>query len=92
MRRSTEAFELGDELFGAQFNALDGSGANVGRGQRFTRVPRADLNGPTEWKSHFPPAVTGPNAQGCFECHEQPFEDGSGTAAQNVHRDPFRTG
>ncbi len=49
MRRSTEAFELGDELFGTQFNALDGSGANVGRGQRFTRVPRADLKGPTEW-------------------------------------------
>jgi hypothetical protein len=36
--------------------------------------------------------VTGPNAGGCFECHEQPFEDGSGTAALNVHRDPFRTG
>jgi len=86
-----EAFELGDELFGAQFNALDGSGANVGRGQRFTRVPRADLTGATEWRSHFPSRVTGPNAQGCFECHEQPFEDGSGTAAQNVHRDPFRT-
>ena len=29
---------------------------------------------------------------GCFECHEQPFEDGAGTPAQNVHRDPFRTG
>ena len=87
-----EAFELGDELFATQFNALDGGGANVGRGQRFTRVPRADLNGPTEWKSHTPFRVTGPNAQGCFECHEQPFEDGSGTAALNVHRDPFRTG
>ena len=36
--------------------------------------------------------VTGPNAGGCFECHEQPFEDGAGTAALNVHRDPFRTG
>ncbi len=87
-----EAFELGDELLGTQFNALDGAGANVGRGQRFTRVPRADLKGPTDWFSHTPARVTGPNAQGCFECHEQPFEDGSGTAAQNVHRDPFRTG
>jgi hypothetical protein len=87
-----EAFELGDELFAAQFNALDGGGANVGRGQRFTRVPRADLKDATEWFSHKPARVTGPNAQGCFECHEQPFEDGSGTAAQNVHRDPFRTG
>lgn len=87
-----EAFERGDELFATQFNALDGGGANVGRGQRFTRVPRADLKGSTEWFSHTPFRVTGPNAQGCFECHDQPFEDGSGTAAQNVHRDPFRTG
>ena len=87
-----EAFELGDELFATAFNALDGGGANVGRGQRFTRVPRADLNGPGEWRNHFPDRVTGPNASGCFECHEQPFEDGSGTPAQNVHRDPFRTG
>src|SRR5262245_27121381 len=33
-----EAFEIGDELFATTFNALDGIGANVGRGQRFTRV------------------------------------------------------
>jgi hypothetical protein len=87
-----QAFELGDELFATQFNALDGGGANVGRGQRFTRVPRADLKGAGEWFRHQPIRVTGPNAQGCFECHEQPFEDGSGTSAQNVHRDAFRTG
>lgn len=86
------AFELGDELFGTSFNALDGAGANVGRGQRFTRVPRADLRGPREWRTHTPDRVTGPNAAGCFECHETPFEDGAGTPAQNVHRDPFRTG
>jgi hypothetical protein len=87
-----EAFELGDELFATQFNALDGGGANVGRGQRFTRVPRADLRAGDEWFNHTPARVTGPNAQGCFECHETPFEDGAGTAALNVHRDPFRTG
>jgi hypothetical protein len=87
-----EAFEIGDELFGTQFNALDGAGGNVGRGQRFTRVPRSDLKGTGEWFNHTPIRVTGPNAQGCFECHEQPFEDGSGTTAQNVHRDTFRTG
>jgi hypothetical protein len=90
--RFVEAFEIGDELFATQFNAIDGGGANVGRGQRFTRVPRADLKGTGEWFKHTPIRVTGPNAQGCFECHEQPFEDGSGTAAQNVHRDAFRTG
>jgi hypothetical protein len=87
-----EAFEIGDELFGTQFNALDGGGANVGRGQRYTRAPRADLRAAGEWFTHTPFRVTGPNAGGCFECHEQPFEDGAGTAALNVHRDPFRTG
>ncbi len=87
-----QAFELGDELFATQFNALDGGGANVGRGLSFTRVPRAALNGAGEWRSHVPARVTGPNAQGCFECHEAPFEDGAGTAALNVHRDAFRTG
>jgi len=87
-----EAFELGDELFATAFNALDGGGANVGVGQRYTRVPRSDLKGAGEWFAHTPARVTGPNAAGCFECHEQPFEDGAGTAAQNVHRDPFRTG
>src|SRR4029453_1330095 len=45
-----------------------------------------------EWFNHTPNRVTGPNGAGCFECHEAPFEDGSGTAALNVHRDPFRTG
>jgi hypothetical protein len=90
--RFVEAFEVGDELFATAFNALDGGGANVGRGQRYTRVPRSDLRGTREWFTHTPLRVTGPNAGGCFECHEQPFEDGAGTAALNVHRDPFRTG
>ncbi len=87
-----ETFELGDELFATPFNALDGGGANVGRGQRYTRVPRADLKGGSEWFNHTPSRVTGPNAAGCFECHEVPFEDGGGLASANVHRDPFRTG
>jgi hypothetical protein len=90
--RFTDAFEIGDELFATAFNAIDGGGANVGRGQRYTRIPRADLKGNGEWFNHTPMRVTGPNAGGCFECHEAPFEDGAGTAALNVHRDPFRTG
>jgi hypothetical protein len=88
----TEAFELGDELFEATFNAIDGGGANVGRGQRYTRVPRADLRGATDWFNHTPIRVTGPNAAACAECHELPFDDGGGAASANVHRDPFRTG
>jgi hypothetical protein len=86
-----ESFELGDQLFATLFNAADGVGANVGQGQQFTRVPRADLNRPGEWAKHFPLRVTGPNAQSCSSCHNQPFEDGAGSAATTVHRDPFHT-
>jgi cytochrome c553 len=83
-----DAFEHGDELFQTVFNALDGVGANVGHGERFTRVPRADLTGPGEWANHVPSRATGPNAQACNECHSQKGDDGSGPAAANVHRDP----
>lgn len=86
------AFEEGDVLFDTDFNALDGGGANVGQGQRFTRVPRADLDGLGEWADHVPPRPTGPNAQSCTSCHDTPFEDGAGKASSNVIRDPQRTG
>lgn len=87
-----ETFELGDELFATLFNAIDGVGANVGRGQRFSHVPRADLKGAGEWFRHAPARVTGPNSNACNSCHFRPFEDGAGDAAANVHRDTFRTG
>jgi cytochrome c peroxidase len=86
------AFETGDELFETEFNALDGGGANVGRGQRFTRTPRADLTQFFEWANHFPPRATGPNAQACNGCHNKPFDDGAGGAQSNVHRDPLHSG
>lgn len=86
------AFEEGDELFETVFNALDGAGARVGRGQRFTRVPRADLDGAGEWANHLPRRTTGPNAEACNHCHRDPFDDGSGGASANVHRDPLHTG
>ncbi|MDH3604825.1 MAG: hypothetical protein OEU26_34910, partial [Candidatus Tectomicrobia bacterium] len=47
--RFTLAFDVGDELFETAFNALDGVGANVGEGLRFTRIPRADLDNVGEW-------------------------------------------
>jgi hypothetical protein len=87
-----EAFELGDELFETVFNAVDGVGANVGQGQRFTRVPRADLSGAGEWATHTPARATGPNAQACNACHNLPIDDGAGSAAANVHRDPEHSG
>jgi hypothetical protein len=86
------AFEAGDELFGTAFNALDGVGANVGNGQRFTRVPRMDLAGFGQWANHTPARPTGPNGESCADCHRQPVEDGSGPASENVIRDPLRTG
>jgi mono/diheme cytochrome c family protein len=85
------AFEAGDELFETVFNALDGVGANVGNGQRFTRTPRADLRGTGAWANHFPERATGPNASSCNSCHNLPFDDGAGSAAANVHRDPLHS-
>jgi hypothetical protein len=87
-----EAFECGDELFEVVFNAVDGGGANVGDGGRFTRGPRADLHGPGEWANHLPTRATGPNAASCVACHQGASigggGDGSGPAAVNVIRDP----
>ncbi|MBV8878926.1 MAG: hypothetical protein JO332_03070 [Planctomycetaceae bacterium] len=87
-----QAFEHGDVLFETKFNALDGGGANVGNGLRYTRVPRADLTGTGQWASHTPPRETGPNAQACNSCHRQPADDGSGTPADFAVRDPQRGG
>jgi len=86
------AFAQGEELFEAEYTILDGGGANVGLGQRYTRTPRADLSGPGEWATHVPPRSTGPNAAGCTACHATPANDGSGGAAANVMRDPLRSG
>lgn len=91
MERFMDTFECGDELFATRFNALDGVGANVGDNLRFTRVPRADKSDATEWASHFPPRATGPNAETCAVCHNDPFDDGSGLAGVNVVRDPFHS-
>lgn len=83
------AFEHGDELFEATFNAVDGVGAAVGDGTRFTRVPRADL---AAWSAHTPSRATGPNAAACTSCHNLPGDDGAGSIAANVHRDPTHSG
>ncbi|HZN42070.1 MAG TPA: di-heme oxidoredictase family protein [Planctomycetota bacterium] len=83
------AFEHGNELFETTFNALDGVGADVGDGQRFTRLPRADQQGPGEWGAHVPERTTGPNAPSCTSCHNNPADDGAGGAENNVIRDPF---
>jgi cytochrome c553 len=85
------AFEQGNNLFDHSFNTADGIGANVGVGERFTRMPRADLNGPTEWANHTPARATGPNATTCIGCHNQGGDDGAGDAAANVHRDADHT-
>lgn len=86
------AFHAGDELFETHFNALDGVGANVGQGLRFTQIPRADLDGLDEWANHVPQRITGPNAEACNQCHNSPVDDGAGTAIHNNTRDPGHTG
>lgn len=86
------SFLHGDALFDSAFNNLDGVGANVGAGMRFTRVPRADLNGPGQWARHVPARATGPNAQSCAACHSAPVADGAGSVTVNAIRDPRRAG
>jgi hypothetical protein len=87
-----KAVFVGDTLFATHFNALDGGGANVGNGERYTRTPRADLLGEFQWGTHRPFRATGPNAAACADCHNTPAEDGAGQAVANVHRDPEHSG
>ncbi len=85
------AFDCGDELFGTAFNAVDGVGANVGDGGRFTRTPRSDQRAAGAWVNHIPARATGPNAASCTTCHNTPVEDGAGETFANNVRDPMRT-
>lgn len=87
-----ETFEVGDELFETAFDAVHGVGARVGSGQRFSRVPRADLDAVGEWASHLPARATGPNARARNACHNLPFDDGAGGINANAVRDPLHTG
>jgi hypothetical protein len=48
------AFARGDSMFSSRFNGADGGGANVGVGERYTCMPRADLAGAGQWASHTP--------------------------------------
>lgn len=86
------AFEAGDELTEFSFDAASGVGANIGEGRRFTRFPRADLNGSREWANHFPAREGGANATSCIACHNAPFANGAGDVALNVVVDPDHTG
>lgn len=87
-----EAFEAGDELTEFSFDAERGVGAYIGEGRRFTRFPRADLDGPGEWATHFPKREGGANATSCIACHNAPFANGAGDVALNVVVDPAHTG
>jgi hypothetical protein len=86
------AFAFGNELFDASLNAAEGGGANVGQGSRYTRMPRADLNGAGQWGQHVPARSTGPNATNCLTCHSLGGDDGGGDSGGNVHRDAIHTG
>jgi cytochrome c553 len=86
-----QSFALGDGMFAAKFHAGDGGGANVGVGERYTRMPRADLTGTGQWATHTPARATGPNATGCTGCHNLGGDDGAGDSAANVHRDANHT-
>ena len=91
-----EAFEQGDLIFGTHFTLAQGGGAYIGGAEKshYTRIPRADLKNPGEWgdPNRQVKRPTGPNAQSCVSCHNQPNEDGAGSTAVNVHRDHHFTG
>ena len=82
----------GGRLFSSRFSSVDGVGANLSLDPaatvRFSRVPRADLPG---FQMH-PFRNTGPSAQSCAECHDQPVVAGAGGLADNGIRDTRRTG
>ena len=90
-RDFTAAFDCGDELFDTAFNAVDGAGANVGDGGRFTRTPRSDQRGAGGWARHIPARATGPNSASCVSCHGLPVDDGAGESFANNVRDPQHT-
>ena len=85
-----EIYNWGDQLFHAEFNSIDGVGANLSSDppgaliqKRFTRSPRADLPG---WLLN-PRHPDGPQSQNCAECHE-----GKNTNTMIEDRDPLRLG
>ncbi|WP_196223251.1 di-heme oxidoredictase family protein [Roseibium sp. RKSG952] len=88
-----KAFEAGDELTEADFTAARGVGAKVSHdGLRFSRMPRADLDGFGEWSTHLPERETGPVAQSCISCHSAPYANGAGANPLNGVVDPLHTG
>lgn len=86
------AFEAGDELTEFDFTDDLGVGANIGKGRLFSRMPRADLNGPGEWANHFPKREGGAVATSCISCHNSPIDNGGGGISVNVVIDPGHTG
>jgi len=80
-----ELFVIGDELFEAGFNALDGVGAlrlpdGTPLAARFSRTPPGGGR------------FTGPNGRACSGCHNAPFGTSAGEPAANVAQDPARAG
>ncbi len=83
--RFRELFVIGDELFEARFNTLDGVGAlqlpdGTALPGRFSRSPPGGGR------------FTGPNAQSCNACHNTPFGTSAGEPSSNVLQDPSRAG
>jgi hypothetical protein len=81
-----DLMRLGQKLFDAQFNALDGAGRPGSMGDGAPRSP----NQPAFSR------ISGPEANSCFGCHAHPRSGGSGDFVANVfvlgqERDPVVT-
>jgi hypothetical protein len=81
-----EVFDMGDQIFDARFNEVDGVGALL--------LP----DGVTPLPARFSPVppgggrFTGPNAPSCVNCHNSPFPTSAGANSANVLQDPARAG
>lgn len=78
------AFDSGKALFEMEFRAIDGVGVNMGDGDRFSSIPRPDLNWPLGWGNIIPKRTTGPNSDSCISCHRFPLRDATGQTGRNT--------
>ncbi|MBL9077918.1 MAG: hypothetical protein JNL08_10470 [Planctomycetes bacterium] len=69
-------FEFGRRLFDADFNTLDGAGRPAATG---TGLPRQPRTAPENFNR-----ISGPDADSCAGCHNQPRSGGGGDNVANV--------
>lgn len=72
--------QSGRKLFNAMWTWQEGAGRPLSKG---TGDPVSDINAPLTFPRNFN-RVSGPDANSCFGCHNQPFSGGGGDFVTNV--------